>query len=54
MTKELIGKIVFILSGILLAYAWILVFAEPGIPHIGWVAYIGNVCYVIYGVLKFS
>ena len=54
MTSDLIGKVVLILSGILLAYAWILVFVEPEIPYIGWIAFIGNVCYVTYGLLRFA
>ena len=52
--KKTIYKIILIIFGLILSFAWVLVFAEPDLPYIEWIAFIGNVSYVLYFLLRFA
>ena len=47
-------KIMLIIFGLALSFAWVLVFAEPDLPYVEWIAFIGNVSYVLYFLLRFA
>ena len=52
--NKAVYKIILIIFGLALAFAWILVFAEPNLPYVEWIAFIGNVSYVLYFLLRFA
>ena len=52
--NKTIYKIMLVVFGLVLAFAWVLVFAEPDLPYIEWISFIGNVSYVLYFLLRFA